>query len=109
MGKLNYNRNNWKSLLKGQALGQYKNFEPGDTLEVKYETLGGYWKVRIFEGLCIAKRQHNGVCRYSLYTVIKGTKIVFSIDADNPHIIEMTRLKTNYGRYNKAKLRYLLK
>lgn len=102
-------KNNWKFYLKGQTLRKYNKFKPGDTLEVKYETLGGYWKVRIFEGLCIAKRRHNGVSRYSLYTVIKGTKIIFTIDGDNPHIVEMTRLKTNFGRYNKAKLRYLLK
>lgn len=102
-------KNNWKFYLKGQTLCKYNSFKPGDTLEVKYETLGGYWKVRIFEGRCIARRRHNGVSRYSLYKVIKGTKIIFTIDGDNPHIIEMTRTKSPYGGFHKAKLRYLLK
>lgn len=98
----------WKKHLLGRKLGQFKRFKAGELLRIKYETLGGYWKVRYFEGVCISRRKHNGTCRYRLLTSIKGTNIEFSFDADNPQVLEIIRLNTAVIKH-KARLYYLNK
>lgn len=100
----------WRVYLQGQDLhGCWDHFRSGDTLKIEYETLSGYWKVRSFEGLCVSKKNHHGNCRYTLYKVIKGTKIFFSVDIENPYILNVTRVKTNHHRYKNHNIKHLFR
>lgn len=103
-------KNTWRSLLKGRGDPNrlYRSFLPGDTLKLCYESIGGKWKFRNFEGLCISKRNYNNMTRYTLVKRIKNTFIYFSFDSDNPYIIEFSKIKGS-PRTGRAKLLYMYK
>lgn len=83
-------------------------YKVGDVLALLYENKGGFWKVRKFSGLCIAKTGSGVNQRLTLRNILNGFPVEFSFYTHANSVIEIRKLpimKNLKGR--KSKLYYL--
>lgn len=101
------NKNNIIGINKNLKI---KNINVGDIILIEYETFGGYWNIKKFIGICIAKKNKGINTRITLRNVIDNVAIEYSFflySIDNIQIKKIFIQK----KYNirKSKLYYLRK
>lgn len=86
------------------------NIKVGDAIALEYESYGGYWNIKKFVGICIAKRNKGINTRIILRNVIDNIAIEYSFflySIDNVSIKNIFLIK--YANIKKSKLLYLRK
>ncbi len=81
-----------------------KNIKVGDILILEYESFGGYWNIKKFVGICIAKKNKGINTRLILRNVIDNIAIEYSFflySIDNINIKKIFIQKKYNVRKNK--------
>ncbi len=95
-------------LRKIKYIKDNKKYKVGDVLVINYENLSGYWKTKIFTGICIAIKKRGINLYYTLRNVIKGESIELSFYYYNPIILQIEQLPVQkIVKLRKSKLWFL--
>lgn len=83
-------------------------FRVGDIVSIKYESKQGYWAIKTFIGICIAKKNKNKNTKIILRNVITYTAVEYNFFLYSTDIVEVKKLeKKKNVSLRRAKLFYL--
>lgn len=83
-------------------------FTVGDIIEIKYEIRKGYWALKTFTGICIAKKNLNERTKVIIRNVINNISIEYNFFLYSPDIVNIKKIKKSIiFKHNKGKLYYL--
>lgn len=67
-------------------------FRVGDILQIKYEVRVGYWAIKSFIGICIAKKNLRENTKIILRNVIDNVPVEMNFFLYGPDIVEVKKL-----------------
>ena len=83
-------------------------FKVGDILTIKYESRKGYWAVKTFTGICIAKKNLHANTKIILRNVLDGISVEYNFFLYGQDILEVHKVdKKKDVNMCKSKLYYL--
>lgn len=93
---------------KKQIITSLDRFTVGDIIEIKYEIRKGYWALKTFTGICIAKKKLNERTKVILRNVINSISMEYNFFLYSPDIVNIKKIKKyRIVKHSKAKLYYL--
>ena len=83
-------------------------FKIGDIVSIKYESTKGYWAIKTFVGICIAKKNKKKNTKIILRNVITYTAVEYNFFLYCTDIVEVKKLEKKKNlSLRKSKLYYL--